>query len=119
MKGERLWMTSVFATEVRARAMMKHVEAVAKHAAISAPGQPVSRTTPASRPRRVIATAAERNAAQNTERQNTVVHGSVATRRAMRPPLLQQIAAAATSQKPVRRLRPAACSSVGAGPTLR
>src|SRR5438477_12071152 len=35
MKGERLWMTSVFATEVCARAMMKHVEAVAKQAAIS------------------------------------------------------------------------------------
>src|SRR5438876_423134 len=40
MKGERLWMTSVFATEVCARAMMKHVEAVAKQAAISTPGQP-------------------------------------------------------------------------------
>jgi len=33
-----------------------------------------------------------------------VVHTSVETRRAMRPPLLQQIAAAATSQKPRRRV---------------
>ena len=112
MKGDRLWMTSVFATEVRASAMMKQVEAVAKHAAISTPDQPVSRTTAASRPRRAIATAEKRNAAQNTERQNTVVHGLVATRRAMRPPVLQQSAAAATSQKPSRRVPPAACSSV-------
>ena len=33
-----------------------------------------------------------------------VVHASVATRRVMRPPVLQQIAAAMTSQKPSRRV---------------
>ena len=108
MKGDRLWMTSTFATEVRASAMMKQIEAAAKHEAIMTPGQPVSRTTAASRPRREIATAEKRNAAQNTERQNTVVHGPVPTRRAMRPPALQQSAAAATSQKPARRVRPLA-----------
>ena len=104
MKGDRLWMTSVFATDVRESDMMKQVEAVAKHAAISTPGQPVSRTTRPSRPRRATATARERNAAQKTERQKTVVHGPVAMRRAMRPPELQQIAAATTSQNPRRRL---------------
>src|ERR1700704_2243550 len=46
-KGDRLRITNVFATEVRARAMMKHIEAVAKHEAISTPGQPISRTTTA------------------------------------------------------------------------
>jgi hypothetical protein len=44
MNGDRLWMISVFATEVRESAMMKAVEAVAKHAAMSNPGQPASRT---------------------------------------------------------------------------
>ena len=119
MKGERLWMTSVFATEVCARAMMKHVEAVAKQAAISTPGQPVWRTTAASRPRSMIATAAERNAAPNAERQKTVVHGSVVIRRENRPPLLQQSAAAATSQKPRRRAFPCAPSRARALPKLR
>ena len=119
MKGERLWMTSVFATEVRARAMMKHVEAVAKQAAIRTPGQPVWRTTAASRPRSTMATAAERNVAPNTERQNTVVHGSVVIRRANRPPLLQQSAAVATSQKPRRRALPCAPSRARASPKLR
>ena len=51
MNGERLWMTSVLATDVRDRAMMKHVDAVAKHAAMRRPGHPVSRITWASRPR--------------------------------------------------------------------
>src|SRR5207247_2818218 len=105
MKGARLWMISVFATEVRARAMMKDVDAVAKHAAMSRPGQPVSRTSRPTRPRCPMATVHERKPAQNTERQNTVVQGSVATRRAIRPPLLQQTAAAVTSQKPRRRRR--------------
>src|SRR6266545_526107 len=105
MKGERLWMISVFATEVRARAMMKHVDAVAKQAAMRSPGQPISRTSWAMRARCAMATADPRKPAQNTERQNTVVHGSVLTRRAIRPPLLQQIAAAATSQNPRRRVR--------------
>ena len=108
MKGERLWITSVLATEVRASAMMKHVDAIAKHAAIMTPAHPVSRTTWASRPRCAMTTVAARNAAQNTERQKMVVHASVATRRAMRPPLLQQIAAAVTSQKPSRRVPAAA-----------
>ena len=35
MNGERLWMTSVLATDVRDSAMMKHVDAAAKHAAMS------------------------------------------------------------------------------------
>src|SRR5512144_257138 len=96
-------MMSVFATEVRESAMMKLVDAVAKHAAMSTPGHPVSRTTSARRPRCMIATVAARNSAQNTERQKMVVHGSVPARRAMRPPLLQQTAAATTSQKPSRR----------------
>src|SRR5712691_3901931 len=99
-------MTSVLATEVRARAMMKHVDAVAKQAAISTPGHPVWRTTAASRPRWAMAIAAKRKAAQKTERQNTVVHGSVATRRTMSPPLLKRMADAATSQKPRRRALP-------------
>ena len=111
MKGDRLWITNVFATEVRARAMMKYIEAVAKHEAISTPGQPISRTTTASRPRRAITTAEKRNTAQKTDRQKTVVHESVETRWAMRPPVLQQSAAAATSQKPARRAEPAECSS--------
>jgi hypothetical protein len=51
MKGDRLWMISVFATDVRARAMMKDVDAVAKHAAMRTPGQPVSRTSLGRRPR--------------------------------------------------------------------
>jgi len=112
-------MTSVFATEVRARAMMKHVEAVAKQAAMSTPGHPVWRTTGASLPRRAMVTATERNAAPNTERQNTVVHGSVVIRRVNRPPLLQQSAAAATSQKPSRRALPCAPSRARASPKLR
>jgi len=49
--------------------MMKQVEAVAKHEAIRTPGQPVSLTTAASRPRREMATAEKRNAAQKTDRQ--------------------------------------------------
>src|SRR5258705_7000093 len=112
MKGDRLWMTSTFATDVRARAMMKHTEAVAKQEAISTPGQPASRTTTASRPRRAIATAEKRKTAQKTDRQKTVVHESVETRRSMRPPVLQQSAAAATSQKPTRREWAAECSGV-------
>ncbi len=104
MKGVRLWMISVFATEVRESAMMKAVEAVAKHAAMSSPGQPASRATRASRPRCITATATERKAAQNTERQKTVVHASVPASRAIRPPVLQQRAAAVTSQKPRRRV---------------
>jgi hypothetical protein len=92
--------------------MMKHIDAVAKHEAISTPGQPISRTTTASRPRRAMATAEKRKTAQKTDRQKTVVHGSVETRRVMRPPVLQQSAAPATSQKPARRERAAACSGV-------
>ena len=111
MKGERLWMTSALATDVSDSDMMKHVDASAKHAAIATPAHPVSRATWARRPRSAMATAAARNAAQNTERQKMVVHASVATRRAMRPPVLQQIAAAVTSQKPSRRV-PAVAETV-------
>src|SRR5215472_3285121 len=49
-------------------------------------------------------TAATRNPAQNTERQNTVVHGSVETRRTINPPVLQKMAAVVTSHTPRRRL---------------
>ena len=116
MNGERLWMTSVLATDVRDSAMMKHVDAVAKHAAIKTPGHPVSRITSASRPRCAMTTTAARNAPQNTERQKMVVHASVATRRVMRPPVLQQIAAAVTSQKPSRRVPAVAGRSSGDDP---
>ena len=51
MNGDRLWMISVFATEVRESAMMKAVDAVAKQVAMSSPGQPASRTMSVSRPR--------------------------------------------------------------------
>src|SRR5262249_47011680 len=105
-KGDRLWMISVFATEVRDSAMMKAVEAMAKHVAMASPGQPASRTTPASRPRWVTITAPDRKAAQKTERQKMVVHGSVPASLAMSPPLLQQSAAAVTSPTPRRRLIP-------------
>src|SRR5215471_21433355 len=44
MNGHVLWMTSVFATEVRASALMKQVDAVAKHAAMATPGQPMARS---------------------------------------------------------------------------
>ena len=53
-----------------------------------------------------MATAAQRNVVQNTDRQKIVVHGSVSTRRAMRPPVLQSTAAPVTSQKPSRRCWP-------------
>ena len=43
MNGERLWITSVFATDVRDSDMMKDVDATPKHAAMATPGQPVSR----------------------------------------------------------------------------
>jgi hypothetical protein len=44
MKGEVLWMMRVFATVVRASALMKQVEAAAKQRAIATPGQRPSST---------------------------------------------------------------------------
>ena len=64
----------------------------------------MSRITPGEPAALAMITTAARNPAQNTERQKMVVHASVATRRVMRPPVLQQIAAAVTSQKPSRRV---------------
>ena len=90
MKGEVLWMMSVFATVVRASALMKHVEAVAKQTAIATPGQPMPQPIRWSRaqaaPRSWKTMTPSRNAAAKMERQNTVVQVSVATSRASSPP---------------------------------
>ena len=106
MNGDVLWMTSVFATDVRASALMKQVDAMAKQAAMATPGQPMARsaaTSPRPRTRRRAAVAPRSSRAQKTPRQKTVVHVSVPTRRARRPPVLQQRAAAATSSTPRAR----------------
>src|SRR5512144_1463491 len=103
MNGLRLWMIRTFATEVRSSAMMKHVEAMAKHTAMPTPVRPMLAKTPGvARPSRAAVTAS-RKAAQKSPRQNTVVHGSVSTVRANRPPRLQKAAAAATRSRPRRR----------------
>ena len=46
MNGLRLWMIRTFATEVRSSAMMKHVEAMAKHTAMPTPVGPMPAKTP-------------------------------------------------------------------------
>ncbi len=103
MNGLRLWMINTFATDVRCSAMMKQVEAIAKHTAIPTPAAPMSAKTAAvPRPSRSEVTAS-RNAAQKSPRQNTVVQGSVSALRASRPPRLQNTAAAATSSRPRAR----------------
>src|SRR6185503_9022521 len=103
MKGEVLWMTRVFATVVRATALMKQVEAMAKQSAIATPGQPMPRICGQAEPRSWMKMTTSRKAAVKMERQNTVVQGSVSTSRASSPPVLQHSAAAATRTTPRER----------------
>ena len=76
---------------------------------------PMPRKTPGVRRPSRSAVTATRKAAQKIPRQNTVVHGSVSTRRAIRPPVLQHIAAAATRRRPLR----AASLLIGPAPRRR
>src|SRR2546429_6555856 len=89
---------SVLATDVCAREKMKHVEAVAMHTATIRTGRPPSRHSAKIPRRRTTRSTRVRKSEAKRPRQRLVVHGPVATRRAMSPPLLQQTEAKATSR---------------------
>src|SRR6267142_3270422 len=93
---------SVLATEVCASDRMKQVEDSDMHAATATPGAPSARHWVTIERRSTADRASARNAEANTLRHRFVVHGPVATRRAMRAPLLQHIAAHATNTAPRR-----------------
>src|SRR6185503_1567988 len=92
----------VLATEVCASDRMKHVEDSDMHAATRAPGAPSPRHCVTIDRRLTIDSASARKTAAKRLRQTFVVHGLVPTRRAMRAPLLQQMAAHATNAAPRR-----------------
>src|SRR5213594_4436955 len=93
---------SVLATEVCASEKMKHVEASAMQTATATTGRPPSRHWATMLRRRTIQSTTARKIEAERLRHRLVVHGLVVTRRAMRPPLLQQTAAQATSRAPRR-----------------
>src|SRR5258705_8765566 len=93
---------SVLATEVCASDRMKHVEDSDMHPATATPGAPSRRHWVKMERLLITDRASARKAEAKRLRQRLVVHGPVATRRAMRAPLLQQIAADATRSAPWR-----------------
>src|SRR6185436_1370352 len=106
---------SVLATEVCAREKMKHVEASAMHEATSRTGRPPSHHCATMLRRRATLSTTARHTEAKTLRHRLVVHGSVCTRRTMRPPLLQHSAAAATSRAPRRAAGIAGAGRVTSG----
>src|SRR5688572_18865882 len=90
---------SVLATDVYASDRMKHVDATAMQTAARTRGPRQCLKIPGPR---TIQSAAARKSEAKRLRHRLVVHGLVVTRRAMRPPLLQHIAAHATSRAPRR-----------------
>src|SRR2546425_8369761 len=93
---------SVLATDVCASEKMKHVEDTAMHTAAAGPGPPPSRHCATIPRRRAIQRTSARKSDAKRLRHRLVVHGLVPTRRTMSAPLLQQIAAQATSSAPRR-----------------
>src|SRR5256885_9884340 len=79
---------------------MKHVEASAMQTATATTGRPPSRHWATMLRRRTIQSTTARKIEAERLRHKLVVHGLVVTRRAMRPPLLQQTAAQGTSRAP-------------------
>src|SRR5437879_11217698 len=79
---------------------MKHVEASAMQTATATTGRPPSRHWATMLRRRAIQSTTARKIEAETLRHRLVVHGLVVTRRAMRPPLLQQTAAPPTPRHP-------------------
>src|SRR2546422_1683027 len=93
---------SVLETDVCASEKMKHVEAPAMHTAAASTGSPPCRHCATMLRRPAALSTTDRKIDAKKLRQKLVVHGLVVTRRAMRPPVLQQIAADATSSAPRR-----------------
>src|SRR3989442_8944210 len=98
---------------------MKNVEASAMQTATATTGRPPSRHWATMLRRRAIHRTTTRKSEAKRLRHRLVVHGLVVTRRAMRPPLLQQTAAQATSRAPRRAAgvapsRPLAVPPLGA-----
>src|SRR5262245_8320020 len=93
---------SVLATEVRDSERRKQVEARDMQSATTSIGRPPACHCAAMPPPRTARNTTARKMEAKTLRHRFVVHGPVVTRRAMRPPLLQQSAAQATSRTPRR-----------------
>src|SRR5439155_6155681 len=108
----------LLATEVCASENRKHVEASAMQTATATTGRPPSRHWARMLRRRAIHRTTTRKSEANRLRQRLVVHGLVVTRRAMRPPLLQQTAAQATSRAPRREAGVASSRRVALLPIL-
>src|SRR5882724_246119 len=92
----------VLATDVCASEKRKHVEASAMQTATATTGAPPSRHCAKMPRRRAIHRTTPRKSDAKRLRHKLVVQGPVVTRRAIRPPLLQQTAAQATSRAPRR-----------------
>src|SRR5437762_2365437 len=93
---------SVFATDVCAREKMKQVDATDMHTATAKTGRPPSRHSATMLRRWRNDNTSARKTDAKTLRQKLVVHGVVATSRAISAPLLQQMAAQATRRTPRR-----------------
>lgn len=93
---------NVLATDVCASEKMKHVEAMAMHAATARTGRPPSRHCAKMLRRPAVHNTRLGNNDANRLRHRLVVHGLVVTSLAMSPPLLQHTAAHPTSRAPRR-----------------